>query len=61
MPNFVPGVDGISFRTSFFGPDGAQDWAFVFAKGPVLVVVHTEEQTTSLNALLIAQAIVAKF
>ncbi|MGI8677917.1 MAG: hypothetical protein ACR2LX_04355 [Jatrophihabitans sp.] len=60
-PNFVPGVDGISYRTRFFGPDGNSDWAFVFAKGTVLVVVHSEEKTTSQNALLLAKAVVGKF
>ncbi|MEO9140148.1 MAG: hypothetical protein ABI345_13910 [Jatrophihabitans sp.] len=60
-PDFVPGVDGISYQTKFYRPDGEQDWAFVFAKGKVLVVVHTEEKTTSQNALYLAQAIVGKF
>ncbi len=28
---------------AFFGPDGTHDWAFAFAKGKVLVVVHTQQ------------------
>jgi hypothetical protein len=58
---FVKGVDGICFRTRFFGPDGARDWAFVFAKGKVLVIVHTQRTDTSRNALYLAQAIAGKF
>jgi hypothetical protein len=61
QPNFVPGVDAVLFRTTFFGPDGDQDWACAFAKGTVLVVVHTQRNDTSHNALLLAQAIVGKF
>jgi hypothetical protein len=58
---FVAGVDGILFRTKFFGPDGAKDWAFAFAKGKVLVVVYTQRKDTSRNALYLGQAIAAKF
>lgn len=60
-PNFVKGVDGIRFRAKFFGPDGKRDWAFAFAKGKVLVVVHTQQTNVSLNARLLADAIVARF
>lgn len=60
-PNFVPGVTGICYRTRFFGPDGAQDWAFVFAKGRVLVVVHTQRTDTSRNALYLARALAGRF
>ncbi|MDT4925341.1 MAG: hypothetical protein QOG01_3054 [Pseudonocardiales bacterium] len=59
--NFVKGVDGICFRTKFFGEDGKRDWAFAFAKGKVLVVVYTQRYDTSRNALYIAQAIAGKF
>jgi hypothetical protein len=58
--NFVRGVTGISYRTRFYGPDGKQDWAFVFAKGKVMVVVHTQ-QDLSFNARALAKAIVRKF
>jgi hypothetical protein len=59
-PDFVPGVDGISYQTRFFGPDGDTDWAFVFAKGDLLVVVHTQQTNSPNNALYIAEAIVGK-
>ncbi len=59
--DFVKGVDGICFKTKFFGPDGPSDWAFVFAKGRVLVVVYTQRNDTSRNALYLAQAIAGKF
>jgi len=57
----VPGVDAVLFRTRFFGPDGASDWACVFAKGKLMVTVRTQRKDQSLNALLIAQAIAPKF
>jgi hypothetical protein len=60
-PDILPGVDAVLYRTKFFGPDGARDWACVFAKGRVMVTVRTQRTDTSLNALLIAQAIAPKF
>jgi len=54
-------LDGICFRTRYFGPDGKRDWAFAFAKGKRMVVVYTQRDDTSRNALYIAQAIAAKF
>ena len=60
-PSFVPGVDGISFRTKMYAPDAGQDWAFAFAKGDVMVVVRTDQTDVALNAELIARAIVDKF
>lgn len=60
-PNLLPGVDAISFRTKFFGPDGTRDWACAFAKGRLMVVVRTQRFDTSLNARLIVQAIAGKF
>lgn len=59
--NFVPGLIGIRYRTRFFGPDGAQDWAFVFAKGPRMIIVHTQQTSSSLNAQQLAAAIAARF
>jgi hypothetical protein len=59
--NFVKGVTGICFKTKFFGPDGANDWAFVFAKGKVMVAVYTQRKDTSRNALYLAKAIAGKF
>lgn len=60
-PAFVPGVDGVSFRTNFNPADNGQDWAFAFAKGPVLVVIRTDQTKSSENARLIAAALVDKF
>jgi hypothetical protein len=60
-PNLVAGVDAVLYRTRFYGPDGARDWACVFAKARVMVIVRTQRTDQSLNALLIAQAIAAKF
>jgi hypothetical protein len=59
--NFVKGVTGICYQTKFFGPDGARDWAFVFAKGRVMVVVHTQRSDTSRSALYLGRAIAGKF
>lgn len=59
--NFVKGLTGISFQTKYYGPDGNRDWAFAFAKGKRMVVVYTQQNNVSRNALYIAQAIAAKF
>jgi hypothetical protein len=58
---FVHGVDGICFQTKFFRDDGNNDWAFVFAKGKVMVVVYAFQTNTSRNAFYIAKAIAKKF
>lgn len=55
--NFAAGLTGICYRTRFFGPDGARDWAFAFTKGRLLVVVHTQRTDTSRPALYIGRAI----
>ncbi|MDT4988970.1 MAG: hypothetical protein QOI74_3064, partial [Micromonosporaceae bacterium] len=49
------------YRTKFFSRDGTQDWAFVFAKGEHMVIIHTQRKDTSRNALYLAQAIAGKF
>ena len=59
--NIVPGVDAVVFRTKFLGRDGETDWACAFAKGKVMVVVHTEQTKTSFNALQLAKAVAPKF
>jgi hypothetical protein len=56
-PSILTGVDAVLYRTKFFGPDGRRDWACVFAKGKLMVVVHTQRSDTSLSALLLAKAI----
>jgi hypothetical protein len=58
---FVPGLVGISFQTRYFGPDHRRDWAFVFAKGKVMVAIYTQRSDTSRNAVYIAKAIAGKF
>ncbi len=60
-PRFAPGADGVSYQTKFFGPDGNRDWAFAFAKGTVLVVVHTQQNDSEINARNIGTAIAGKF
>ena len=57
VPGFVKGLTGIRYQTRFFGPDGRRDWAFVFVKGRVMVVVHTQQDNVALNAQLLAAAI----
>ena len=59
--DLVPGVDAVLYRTAFFGPDAARDWACAFAAGPVLVVVHTQRDDTSFSALRLAQVVAPKF
>jgi hypothetical protein len=59
--NIVKGVDAIVYQTAFYGQDGNQDWACVFAKGKVMVVVHTQQTNISFNAVQIATAIAPKF
>ena len=59
--NFVKGLTGICFRTKYYKQDGDRDWAFVFAKGKRMVVVYTQQNDVSRNALYIAQAIASKF
>ncbi len=58
--NLVPGVDAILFQTRFFGPDGPTDWACIFAKGNLLVTVHTQQTNASFNAKALAAAIAPK-
>jgi hypothetical protein len=60
-PRLLPGVDAIVYRTRFFGPDGPTDWACVFNKGKVTVIVHTQQSNTSQDALNIARQIAPKF
>jgi hypothetical protein len=59
--DFVKGATGVCFRTKFFGQDGARDWAFVFAKGKVMVIVYTQRKDTSRNAFYIGKAVAGKF
>jgi hypothetical protein len=58
---FVKGATGVAYRTKFFGQDGARDWAFVFAKGKHMVIIHTQRKDTSRNAVYLGKAIAEKF
>lgn len=57
----VPGVSGVLYQTKFYGPDGATDWACTFAKGKVMVTVHTNQNDVSFNAKQLAMLIAPKF
>lgn len=59
--NLVPGVDGVLYQTTFYAPDGNNDWACTFAKGPVVVTVKTDQDNTSQNARNLATAIASRF
>jgi hypothetical protein len=63
VKDLIPGVDGVLYKTAFFGPDVAKggDWACAFAAGKVLVVVHTQQTNVSFNARSIATAVAPKF
>jgi hypothetical protein len=59
--NIIPGVDGVTYQTTFFGPDRGTDYACTFAKGNVMVTVHTQQNDVSFNAKALAAAIAPKF
>jgi hypothetical protein len=61
VPNLVPGVDAVLYQTKFYGPDGPTDWAATFAKGRVMVTVHTQQNDVSFNAKNFAATIAPKF
>jgi len=61
VQNLVPGVTAELFQTRFNSGDGDKDWACAFAKGRVMVVVHTQQTNISFNARAIAAAIAVKF
>ena len=60
-PGIIAGVDGVTYQTTFFGPDQGTDYACTFAKGNVMVTVHTQQNDVSFNAKALAAAIAAKF
>ena len=55
------GVVGVAYQTTFDPSDGAQDWAFVFAKGTTVVTVLTAQSDSELDAQVVAGQIAAKF
>jgi hypothetical protein len=59
----TPGIgDGaVLYRTRFYKPDGARDWACIFAKGTKVVTVHTDAYMSSVDARNVASAIVGRF
>jgi hypothetical protein len=59
--NIIPGVDGVTYQTTFSSPDGGKDFACTFAKGNVMVTVHTQQNNISFNAKALAAAIAPKF
>jgi hypothetical protein len=63
VKDLIAGVDAVLYKTTYFGPDTAKggDWACAFAKGNVMVVVHTEQTNVSYNARAIAAAVAPKF
>jgi hypothetical protein len=61
IPSLAPGTEGILYRTSFYPPDGDQDWACIFRKGHTVVTVKTDQNDTSFNAKQIAVAVSGKF
>lgn len=61
VPNLIPGVDAVLYQTKFYGPDGDRDWACTFAKGKVMVTVHTQQNDVSFNAKNFAATIAPKF
>jgi hypothetical protein len=61
QPHLAPGVQGVAYRTEFYGPDAARDWACAFAAATILVVVHTQRTDTAAAALYLAQAVAEHF
>jgi hypothetical protein len=60
ITNLVPGVPGVVFQTKFNKNDGNRDWACAFAKGSLVVIVHTQQNDTSFNARELAAAVAPK-
>jgi hypothetical protein len=61
VKDLVPGVDAVLYQTKFYSGDGGKDWACTFAKGKVMVTVHTHQNNISFNAKHLAATIAAKF
>lgn len=56
----TPGIGSaaVLYRTRFYPPDGDRDWACRFAKGTLVVTVHTDQVEPSANARNLARAVV---
>ncbi len=61
IASLVPGVSAVLYQTKFYGPDGATDWACTFAKGKIMITVHTNQNDVSFNAKQLAQLIAPRF
>ena len=61
QPNLAPGVQGVAYRTEFYGPDAGRDWACAFAAASIMVVVHTQRTDTAAAAVYLAQAVAGHF
>jgi hypothetical protein len=61
IDSLIKGVSAVLYKTKFYGPDGATDWACTFAKGKVMVTVHTNQNDVSFNAKALAQLVAPKF
>ncbi len=61
VKDVVPGVDAVLYQTAFNPQDGSKDWACTFAKGNVMVTVHTQQTNTSQDARNLAVLLAPKF
>lgn len=61
LDSLIKGVAAVLYQTRFYGPDGATDWACTFAKGKIMVTVHTNQNDVSFNAKQLAQLIAPRF
>jgi hypothetical protein len=61
VPGLVPGIDAVLYQTTFYAPDGNQDWACAFATKLLIVIVKTDQKSPSLNARRVCQEIAPKF
>ena len=61
VKDIVPGVDGVLYQTAFNPHDGSKDWACTFAKGNIMVTIHTQQTNTSQDARNLAVLLAPKF
>ena len=54
-------VDAVLYRTTFYPPDGNQDWAAAFAKSSRVITVKTQQNDVSYNAKNVAMQIAPRF
>lgn len=51
------GDGAVLYQTTFYPPDGDDDWACAFIKGSLLVVVKTDQVSPSFNARRVAETV----